>query len=86
MKIKGKHVIVILIQIFLSVLAIPGAFIIMAVFDIKMNSKFISAADGSVGPGFYAYLQILGVILLIIWFSFPLFKLMKTYLIKSNNH
>ncbi|MCR9251474.1 MAG: hypothetical protein NXI20_13680 [bacterium] len=76
MRITNKQIITFTIQIFLSVLALPGAFVFMAVFDIHMNSKFISASDGSIGPGFYAYLKIIGIFLLIIWLSPMLFKLL----------
>ncbi|GAA4269466.1 hypothetical protein GCM10022257_15670 [Hyunsoonleella aestuarii] len=84
--IKTKIILTIIIQIVLSVLAFPAAFIIMFMFNIDMNSKFISAADGSVGSGFYTYLKICGIILIIIWLSFPLFKLTKYYYKKTKKN
>jgi len=55
---KTKFILTIVFQIVFSILAFPVAFIIMIVFDIESNSKFISAADGSVKPAFYALLKI----------------------------
>lgn len=85
MKIKSKQIVVVVVQMVLTLVALPVAFLVMLVFDIEMNSKFISAADGSVAPGFYAYLKILGCFLLVIWLSYPVFKLMTKYLEKKKN-
>lgn len=84
MKIKIKHVAIVVIKIICSVIAIPGAFLLMFIFDIHMNSKFISASDGSTGPGFRAYLLILALLLIIIWCTYPLIRLIKKLIIKSN--
>ena len=57
-KMKTKFILIVVFQIVFSVLAFPAAFIIMLVFGIESHSKFISAADGSTGPAFYAFLKI----------------------------
>ena len=76
---KTKFILIIIFQILLSGLALPAAFIIMIVFDIESQSKFISASDGSTGPAFYAFLKIWGLLVILIWLAYPAFKLIKTY-------
>ena len=81
---KTKFILTIIILFILSGLAFPAAFIIMIVFGIESQSKFISAADGSTGPAFYALLKIWGILLLLIWLAYPTFKLIKYYFKKED--
>lgn len=81
---KTKFILIIVFQFILSGFAFPAAFIIMIVFDIESHSKFISASDGSTGPAFYALLKIWGILLVLIWLAYPVFKLMKYYFKKKD--
>jgi hypothetical protein len=76
---KTNYILTTTAKFVFSILTFPAAFIIIIVLQIENHSKFISAADGSVGPAFDAYLTICGIILSLIWISYPAYKLIKKY-------
>lgn len=72
---------ILVILIVLSVLALPASFLI-AMFSDVVNTKFISAADGSTGPAFDYFIKTFKSILLWIWIIYPLLHFFISYIKK----